>query len=224
MAGSVSLNATALRLMREKGLSLEDVVEIASAMEVRSAGAERQRRYRERQGQGASDVTGDVTGDVTNSDVTQPLTPPLSPPNPQTLPPEPAHKQTLPARKADPFLCPEGVEAEHWRDFLANRKRKGLTNTATAYGGQLRAIAQLADDEWPPGRLVQFAAEKGWGSINDPRESDHRNGIQRPRREARPDPIAEAWRSAVAEERAERDQADNPGTWPALPASFPGSA
>jgi hypothetical protein len=67
------------------------------------------------------------------------------------------------------------VDPGHWRDFLANRQRKNLAKTQTAYEGILSDIAKLADDEWPPGRLVQHAAAKGWGSINDPREK-LRNG------------------------------------------------
>ncbi|MFA6031830.1 MAG: hypothetical protein WC889_02885 [Myxococcota bacterium] len=76
------------------------------------------------------------------------------------------------ARK--PFAYPEGmgIDRQHWADFLANRKRKRLGSTPTAYEGQLRALTALADDEWPPGRLVQHAAEKGWGSICDPRNGN----------------------------------------------------
>lgn len=69
--------------------------------------------------------------------------------------------------------CPPNVNPNHWRDFLKNRKTKRLTNSETAYEGQVRELAKLSDDEWPPGRLVQYAAEKGWGSINDPRKQLH---------------------------------------------------
>lgn len=56
----MSLNAAALRIMQEKGLTLDDVVEIAAAMEVRkdNTGAERQQRYRDRKS-----VTRHVTRD-----------------------------------------------------------------------------------------------------------------------------------------------------------------
>jgi hypothetical protein len=82
---------------------------------------------------------------------------------------------TAPAR-GPIFVCPKSVDPQHWRDFLANRKRKGAANTETAYAGQLKLIEQYSDDEWPPGRLVQLAAEKGWGTIVNPRESEQRNG------------------------------------------------
>jgi hypothetical protein len=42
----------------------------------------------------------------------------------------------------------------------------------------LKAITRLADDEWPPGRLIEHAAAMGWAGIYDPREQDKRN-VQR---------------------------------------------
>jgi len=47
--GGVSFNSAALQLMLEKGLTLEDVVQIAAANEpARSSAAARQQRYRDR--------------------------------------------------------------------------------------------------------------------------------------------------------------------------------
>lgn len=74
------------------------------------------------------------------------------------------------ARKADfprPSWAPEGV----WRDFLHNRQRKGNPNTPTAYKRFLDDIARLANDEWPPGRLLEHAAAQGWAGIYAPREN-----------------------------------------------------
>ena len=72
----------------------------------------------------------------------------------------------------DPFsVCPPGCETEHWRDFCSNRKSKRLARTNTAYAGILRDLAKFADSEWPPGRILQHAAERGWGAIFDPRKS-----------------------------------------------------
>lgn len=77
----MSLNAAALRLMAQKGLSIDDVVEIAAAMEARSPGAERQKRYRDKQRaeRNERDVTGDVTPPPKERDQ-NPL-PPASEPN-----------------------------------------------------------------------------------------------------------------------------------------------
>jgi len=76
----------------------------------------------------------------------------------------------------DPFtICPPGCDAQHWKDFCANRKSKRLARTQTAYAGILRDLARLADTEWPPGRILQYAAEHGWGGIYDPRNSNGKN-------------------------------------------------
>lgn len=68
----MSLNAAALRLMREKGLSLDDVVEIAAAMESRSKAAERQSRYRQRKRDVTRDVTPPLNEDTSNPPVDKP--------------------------------------------------------------------------------------------------------------------------------------------------------
>jgi hypothetical protein len=104
--------------------------------------------------------------------------------------------------------CPDGVEADHWRDFRRNRKTKRMTDSETAYQGQLRELEKLSDDEWPPGRLVQHAAEKGWGSICDPRTP--RNGQSANNvtslRGTRPDPALDLLRAARAAENGEADR------------------
>jgi hypothetical protein len=114
------------------------------------------------------------------------------------------------------FSCPEGVDPAHWRDFMKNRRTKRLTNSDTAYAGQLKALAEFSDDEWPPGRLVQFAAEKGWGSINDPRTPKYGQPASNitSLRGSRPDPALDLLRAA----RAAEDRENHWGTGPPLPA------
>ncbi len=173
--------------------------------ERRAKDAERQRRHR---------LSRDVT--VTNGDsVTSPS--PQSPPlkvspdpfkNTPPLTPQPTTKLVR------AWACPIGVDPTHWADFRKNRRTKRLTDSETAYSGQLKALETLSDDEWPPGRLVQFAAEKGWGSINDPRttmngtangQSGQRNSL----RGTRPDPALDLYRSAVEAEHREKHEADS---------------
>lgn len=77
--------------------------------------------------------------------------------------------------------CPAGVDAQHWRDFLGNRKTKHLTNTQTALDGQLADLAKVsAETGWPPGEVVRVCAAKGWGSINNPLEGKGGNNGKRP--------------------------------------------
>ena len=87
-----------------------------------------------------------------------------------------SEKETVRA-KSD-FPCPPNVDPSHWRDFMANRRRKKCVNSPTAYAGVLRCLAEYADDEWPPGRLVHRSAEQGWAKIVNPHE-DKFNGSQK---------------------------------------------
>ena len=83
------------------------------------------------------------------------------------------------ARKADPFPRPEFAEPQVWSDFLANRKGKRMKNTATAYQAFIRSIATEQDENWPPGRLLEHATAKGWGSIHNPDRQDNSHGNHR---------------------------------------------
>lgn len=65
----------------------------------------------------------------------------------------------------DAFPRPDWASAQVWSDFLANRRKKRLSNTPTAHKALLRDIARMADDAWPPGRLLEAATAKGWGAI-----------------------------------------------------------
>ena len=84
-----------------------------------------------------------------------------------------------PARKAEPFPRPDFADAQVWSDFMANRKRKRLPSTATAYRGFIRSIATEQDENWPPGRLLEHAAASGWGSIHNPDKDDKHHGNHR---------------------------------------------
>ncbi|WP_150131813.1 hypothetical protein [Sphingomonas carotinifaciens] len=101
--------------------------------------------------------------------------------NPPQLSPDASHPPRA-ARRAVAFPRPDWADEQVWSDFLANRKRKGLTNTATAHRKLLADIERIADAAWPPGRLLEAATARGWGaiypSIKDTRDAevqrDHR--------------------------------------------------
>lgn len=153
-------------------LAVEAIEAAQSALEDRRAvERDRKRRQRER----AKDTGGTVTGRSRDTDGTFADTPSLSPsplPSPHTPQPTPrphTHPDNTPARKADPFPCPDWCEMAVWRDLKANRKAKRLANTATAHERFIAAVMGMADDEWPPGRIVQAIAANGWGGAHDPR-------------------------------------------------------
>lgn len=123
-------------------------------------------------------------------------------------------------REQKPFdVCPDGVDPAHWRDFLANRRAKRLPNTETAYRGVLRKLAELTNDEWPPGRLMQAIVEKGWASIHDPRnEQEFQNGhVRQSNNQPKYKPSAAL---ALYQSSFEGDEPDSGHDWPALPASL----
>jgi len=149
----MSLNAATIEVLLAKGLTAADLLEVARALEKKrdNTNAERQARHRaKRKGNGR------YSNGVTPPNDIDILTP---------------HEVSeAKASSPRPWACPEGVDPGHWADFRRNRKTKRCTDSETAYRAQLRELERLADDEWPPGRLVQFAAERGWASINDPRK------------------------------------------------------
>lgn len=165
-----------MRAMIELGLTDEQKLVLLAAIEKdagpsRSTSAERQRRYRERwKEDGVTSVTSPVTQ---HSDVT-------ASPNEETsnpLPSEPngSSEGVIPrASKPPAYPRPPWADQQVWTDFLANRRRKGRTNTPSAYKRFLDDINRYSDDEWPPGRLLEHAAAEGWAGIYDPREK--RNG------------------------------------------------
>lgn len=176
------MNAATIRLLIEKGLCAADIAEIAESLEqkpARSKAAERQARYRERvkAREEADGVTSDVTRDVTN--VTN--HPPYSPPNDiySNPPLDPPNTQK---GRAEDFPCPDWCDPAVWRDLKRNRRTKKLTNTPTAHKRFVQQIEAMADDEWPPGRLVQEIAAKGWGGPHDPR-NDRKPANDRPQRQ-----------------------------------------
>jgi hypothetical protein len=74
------------------------------------------------------------------------------------------------AAKVDHFPRPEWADPQVWKDWMDVRKAKHGRNTATAYAGFLADIAKLANDEWPPGRLLAYAVAKSWAGIYEPKE------------------------------------------------------
>ena len=83
---------------------------------------------------------------------------------------EPSIETTPPAsaRTANPFPRPEGVDPQHWIDFLSNRKRKRAANTATAHKKLMDDLNRLSRNGWNAPRLIEHAAAMGWAGIYDP--------------------------------------------------------
>jgi len=120
-----------------------------------------------------------VTGIIPPSLDKSPQTPKINP-----IPHAPVEDSPRKGSAGRRFPCPAGCDPADWRDLLSNRRTKRLAMTEAAYRKLLRDLAAQADDDWPPGRLLAHAAEKGWAQIFDPRDDQQgasRHGKRRPR-------------------------------------------
>jgi hypothetical protein len=168
----MSFNVATLEALQAEGLDLAACIRVLSTVEPKPDTAADKRRAwdRERKAEKRAEAkSGGMSGgnppDVGSND-RDILT------SREDLPQEPNGSLPQGAKRtksAVRWSCPLGVQPGHWSDFLANRSRKRCAQTQTAYDAVLADIAKFADDEWPPGRLVEHAAAKGWASINDPR-------------------------------------------------------
>jgi len=70
--------------------------------------------------------------------------------------------------RVDPFPMPDGANPQHWRDFLANRARKRLPNTASAHKRLMDDLTRHAGGEWTVPQLIEHAAGAGWAGIYSP--------------------------------------------------------
>jgi hypothetical protein len=152
----VSVNAAMLKAMRDEGLSLDACIRILEAGERKAdrTNAERQARHRTRKRNA-------VTVTVTPPNDIDTLTPEVSEPN---------------GSSPQPWVCPVGVDAQVWKDFLGNRKRKRQGNTPTAWKRFADDLGRVsATTGIPPPKLIEHAAASGWAGIYDPTARDQTN-------------------------------------------------
>ena len=129
------MNIDTMRLLVAKGLSAEDILEVAGTMAApagRSAGAERQARYRARLK--GEDVTESVTSDVTRDGDIVTEAPLSLPPNDIYSNP-PTHTPVITTRTRKGLDRPDGVEPQVWTDFVEHRKRLKAPPSQTAVDG-----------------------------------------------------------------------------------------
>jgi hypothetical protein len=229
----MSVIATAVKHLLAAGVTGEALVNAIAEMEAaqpKDAAAERRRawdreRKRGKRSEGVS--TGIPPESADNADNAG--APSLSrPPNENNSnPPTHTHPDiSTPRARSDPFPRPEWADPQHWTDLKANRKAKRLPNTPTAYAKFQRDIEKWVDGDWPPGRVLEAIAARGWASAeHDPRGSQT-NGL--PARQAdirraavtsrgdRPNPCLDMLYAAEAEIRASEDPQPDLGTRPAL--------
>lgn len=164
----MSFNTAMLRAMRDEGLDLDACIRVLEAGEKKAdpTNAARQARHREKRKSAKAESNGvTVTG--------------VTPPNDIDIltPHEVSEDKSSSPR---PWALPVGVSLQVWTDFLANRKRKRLSNTPTAWKSFQDDLGRVSSQTGiPPPKLIEQCTAKGWGAIYDPREQS---------RHERPDP------------------------------------
>jgi hypothetical protein len=183
----MSFSTAMLKQMREEGLSLDACIRVLEAGEPdRSSAAVRQARYRKNK----------KARDVTDGDVTRDVTPP--PNERDNLTPVDASEAEASSHQPRPWALPVGVSLQVWTDFLANRKRKRLGNTETAwkaFNDDLKRIS--AQTGIPPPKLIELCTAKGWGAIYDPRNENEQR-TERMGRHQPSDGLSSTARAAIS--------------------------
>lgn len=148
----MGFNVAMLEAMQAEGLDLDACIRVLKAGEKKAdpTNAERQARHRAKRKEAKDNARYSNGVTPPNDNISNP---PCSEPN----------------GSSQPWACPEGVDPQVWEDFLKNRKRKRLPNTATAWKlflGDLDRVS--AETGIPPPRLIELCTGKGWGAIYDP--------------------------------------------------------
>ena len=97
-----------------------------------------------------------------------------------------------------PWALPAGVSLQVWTDFLANRKRRRLGTSPTAwkaFNDDLRRVSSQTGI--PPPDLIERCTAKGWGAIYDPREQRSERSLSGTR-PGDPDGLSSTARAAIA--------------------------
>lgn len=159
----MSLNAAALKLMADKGLSIADVIEIAEAMESRTKNAERQHRYRVRK-RNERDVTSNVT----------------PPPYEDTSTPAPSEpKGSSGAKRAKPKIeIPNWVPGEQWEAFEEMRRLKKKPVSPAIAERLFRRLREIADAGWNIADVLDKSTVNCWTDVFMP-EDGRNHGIRR---------------------------------------------
>lgn len=202
----MSLNAATIRLLIEKGLSADDIADVAEALETtdarvspagdegKSKGAIRQAKYRERAKAKASQNVTDRNAEhnETSQSVTDapPLSlPPSFPPNPQTNPPPTHPHGGKPARvrgskRDDVFVLPDDIPQAEWDAFVEMRR---MTKQPMTDHAKRLAINDLRKIHAERGH--SFAAVLNQSTLNNWRGlfalKDERNGRTNSHRDGR---------------------------------------
>lgn len=138
----MGINAATLRLLAAKGLSMEDIIEVAESLEKKAdpTNAQRQARYRAKRKNNTVTVTG------------------VSPPIEDHTPLVSSNDETAQPRKSKSGK-PDEVSDPVWRDFTAHRKAQKAPVSETVISG-IRREADRAG--WTLDAALAETVARGW--------------------------------------------------------------
>lgn len=157
----------------------------------------------------------------------EPATPGAAPANTSVIRQRGKKASPSTSTRTNPYPMPHGVGIDpgDWRDFLSNRKRRRLANTAAAHRQLVNDLAREQSTDWTAAALLAHAAGKGWGSVHNPDREDNRHGRststaratqRRPGAPSLTDMLIAADAAIAAEHAASADAEGGDGAGPAL--------
>lgn len=155
----MSITTAAIEVLVAKGLSAQDILDVARALDVKSdpTAAERKRRQRQRESEEREEMSHrDVTRDTLSL-----------PPNENNSNPPTHTRDNIPARvkgagKSQPPAKPDDVAEQTWRDFLTHRRAKSAPVTETVIAGIRREAAKAG---WAMDAALAEVVTRGWQSF-----------------------------------------------------------
>jgi hypothetical protein len=156
----MSLNAALIQVLVEKGLSAQDILDIAKASEVKvdRTAADRQARYRERKKGKRNAVT---------SRRDPPIERDHTPPD---ISPSGENQEDAGAiRDPDWIEIPDWVPAKPWNGYLEMRRRKRAWPTANAVELIVTDLRQWRAKGHDPGAILNTSTVSNWTGIFEPK-------------------------------------------------------
>jgi hypothetical protein len=156
----MSLNAAMIQALVDKGMSAQDILDIAKASEVKldRTAADRQARYRERKKGKRNAVTSrrdpPIERDHTPSDIS---------------PDGENQNDAIATRDADWIEVPDWIPAKPWNGYLAMRKRKRAWPTPNAVEIIIADLSKWRAKGHDPGAILNTSTVSNWTGIFEPK-------------------------------------------------------
>lgn len=213
----MSLNAAMIQAMVDKGLSAQDIADIAKASEAKvdRTAAERQARYRERKRGKRNAVTS--RRDPPIEEIHTPRS---------DVSPDGENQNEACVRDADWPEIPDWMPAKPWNAFLAMRRDKRKWPTPNGVELMIVNLGKWRTKGHDPGEVLNNSTMNHWTGLFEPKETA--NGRQSRATDAfaslrgsRPNPALDMVLAAERDLAAEAERENSRADWPARAALPP---